>query len=642
MPVPSSSNGMLTGALKTPRKPRVPNTTADANAEYLARRVLPEPFAGNWDLWGFIVGLALAGAFAGWQTGINYGSANMIAAFILSSVLYLALSVSVAELASALPFASGPAAFAQAAFNTGTGAFTGILYAVSYLMLGAQSMVLLATTVQTVVSDSVNIPSYGWWILISVVAIVIEWSPKVFFRTTLVLAVYSCALVVAYAGAMAGMGQNAYVSAPNGADAAWTPESSSTCSAANANDLTAGLSFKGITLAFPFASWLYLGIEAFPVTAEETTSNLYAGRLPKAVMYAFVTLAVIGVVCLVTAPTVYDPYLATFIITDHPLVDRVVRLVCARLPDTAIVPGDICDPASVVDGLFVSPAGPITSAVIALAVLPPQFASLLACTYAATRHIYTLSRMGVFPTKISLTTKPGSPVYAMLLTCVLQVAVTVLIQTGYAVAAASASDNTSDCLTGDALLAVNILKVSAWFSYATYAFVLAAFMVVQWRLPTLPRPFRSPLGNIGAAVGAAIALTFGVIGPLATSLDDFFFYATLTGITAAIIVTFGIYWRLVAKKRSALSPERIFVRRQLKKLWDHEMKWSSASGEGHSHHDHGPTSSHIGSMLTTTDHQHHTFTKTAEHGHLSVHPTATVLLSNQRTSISDSSTGSRS
>ncbi|KAI9220825.1 amino acid permease-domain-containing protein [Blastocladiella britannica] len=549
------------------------------NAEYLARRKLPEPFAGHWDLWSYVVGIVISGFFVGWQSGILYGWANLHVAFVFSTIMYLALVVSVSELASALPFASGPAAFAQAAFNTGTGAFTGIIYTLSYVVLSASGLISLANFIVTLFPGAENVPTVIWWILISLVLVAVEWSPKFFFRSTLVLSIYSCLLLVAYAIAMMVFGKEAFPAGNTNTEGAIRVSS---CPMGDGP--SAAVSMKGVIQAFPYASWFYLGIEAFPVTAEETTSNLYAGKMPKSVVAATAMLFVFSILCLVTGPLASDPYLATFALTDHPLLDRVIKLACARMTNAMTSFPDYCDPASLSDGAFAVPAGPGTAVLIALTLLPTIFVSLTTSTYAAARHVYTLSRMGVLPTRISITTKHGSPVYSTVLTCILQVAITQLVQTGYDVAAASdTSSETSDplCPSGGSLLSLNILKVTAWVGCATYFVEFLAYIIVRRRLPTLPRPFTSPLGRPGAAVGGLIALVFGIVGPATTSVDDLAFYGALAVISIAIMIVFAIYWRLVAKARTALSPEKMFVRRQLEKLWNHQLRPHRANTASH-------------------------------------------------------------
>ncbi|KAI9217724.1 amino acid permease-domain-containing protein [Blastocladiella britannica] len=509
------------------------------------------------------------------RTGILFGYSNFVIAFVLCTIMYVALALSVAELASALPFASGPAAFAQAAFNSGVGAFTGLVYAISYTVLSATVLNSLSNFIVTIIPNSTSVPTVIWWIIFSIVMVASHWNPKFFFRSTVALSVYSCLLLIMFAIAMMVFGKEAYP--PTAVAGSSSTLVTSTCSMGDGP--MAQVSWKGIVQAFPFACWLYVGIEAFPVTAEETKSNLYDSRAPKSVLWATGMLVAFGILCVAAAPAASDPYLAIFAVTDHPILDRVIKLACARLPATLTALPDACDPASYANGVFVGPTGPISSALIILTLLPPVYVSLTTSTFAAARHIYTLSRSGVIPSKISITTKHGSPFYATVLAAVIQVAIAALVQAGYAFATSNDTIGSTDplCPSGGALLSLNILKVSGWVAFATYALLFAAYIVVQRRLPTLPRPFTSPLGRTGAAVGAIIATVFGLVGPLTTTAQDRGFYGVIMGATAAVVVVFAVYWKLVAKARTALSPERIFVRRQLKKLFHQRMNTATQS-----------------------------------------------------------------
>ncbi|KAI9223282.1 amino acid permease-domain-containing protein [Blastocladiella britannica] len=557
----------VTGSQAQSQSQRPSATPDQENAAYLACRKLMEPFAGHWELWAFMLGVVISAPFAGWQTGILFGYSNFIIAFVLCTIMYVALALSIAELASALPFASGPAAFAQAAFSSGVGAFTGIVYTISYTVLSATVLTLLSYLIETIIPNATKAPAAVWWILISIVMVTSHWSPKFFFRSTVVGTVYSCLLLVMFAIAMMVFGKEGYPpTVPVAGNTIGNELVQTSCSMGDGP--MAQVSWKGIVQAFPFACWLYIGIEAFPVTAEETKSNLYDSRAPKSVIAATAMLVAFGILCIVASPAAADPYLAIFAVSDHPTLDRLVKLACARLPASMTPVPDVCDPASYANGMFVGPTGPISTALIVLTLLPPVYTSLTTSTFAAARHIYTLSRSGVIPTKISITTKHGSPFYATVLAAVIQIAIAALVQAGYSIATSNGTVESTDplCPSGGALLSLNILKVSAWVSFATYVLQFAAYIAVQRRLPTLPRPFTSPLGRAGAAVGVTIAAVFGLVGPLTTTAEDRGFYAVIMAAALAIMVVFAVYWKLVAQARTALSPERIFVRRQLDKL----------------------------------------------------------------------------
>ncbi|HWB77854.1 MAG TPA: ethanolamine permease, partial [Nannocystaceae bacterium] len=94
--------------------------------------------AGPWLLWALGVGYVISGDYFGWNFGLSRGGVGgMVVATLVMASLYTCLVVSLAELASAMPVAGGPFAFARRAFGRWGGFATGTMVALEYTIAPA-------------------------------------------------------------------------------------------------------------------------------------------------------------------------------------------------------------------------------------------------------------------------------------------------------------------------------------------------------------------------------------------------------------------------------------------------------------------------------------------------------------------------
>ena len=89
----------------------------EALDDWISDRRLALPFADSKSIWGLIVGISIAGVFCHYNAGFQYGFGSMIIANILSTILCLLVSISLTELGTAFPFASGCLSYGKAAFG---------------------------------------------------------------------------------------------------------------------------------------------------------------------------------------------------------------------------------------------------------------------------------------------------------------------------------------------------------------------------------------------------------------------------------------------------------------------------------------------------------------------------------------------
>lgn len=263
----------------------------------------------------------------------------------------------------------------------------------------------------------------------------------------------------------------------------------------------------GIFGALPFALWVYLGIEQLPLTAEESHDP---GRdMPRGIFWSLGTL----IVC-----SLLTPFLSGGI---APGAEQV---------------GNSQEPLFLgFQSIYGQGMG---SRILALFAVTGLVASFHAITYAYGRQIYSLSRAGYFPGWLSRTHgERRTPHFALLAGGAL----------GYGAALgiwfAGANSKVGAIL----------LNMAVFGAVLAYVLQMASFFLLRRNHPKLPRPYRSPLGNAGAAVAAIIAVV-----TLAALFLNPGYRAGAYG--AALWFALGIaYFAIYARHRLILSPEEEFA-----------------------------------------------------------------------------------
>lgn len=255
--------------------------------------------------------------------------------------------------------------------------------------------------------------------------------------------------------------------------------------------------------ALPFAIWFFLAIEQLPLAAEE--SHDPEKTLPRGLVAGFATLAVLAFATLVASAGVAPGALAIGKSTE-PLLDSFQGLLGKGLNSRLL-------------------------GAIACVGLVASFHTII---FAYGRQIYSLSRAGYLPTSLSLThARRRTPIRAMIAGAAL----------GY-VAAVVIHFSGQDSPVGAVLL-----NMAVFGAVIAYVMQMASFLILRWRFRAMPRPYRSPLGVIGAIVSAVISLIVlwklvesgGVVGPILWM--------------GAGVIYFAAY----ARKRLILAPEEEFA-----------------------------------------------------------------------------------
>ena len=440
--------------------------------------VTPHGRAGWLSLAGLGVAYVIAGLYAVWNYGIGAGGwGGMLAAVAIVAVLYFCLIFSLAELATIVPTAGGGYGFARRALGPLAGYVVGVVFLVEYtVVLG-----VLAVFFGAYFRELTGVGGTGVTLALYVAALGLHIAKSDESLTvTFVLALI----------ATAGLAVFVLAAAPS-------------FSARHLLDLpvqpVAGASallpygVKGIWLAMPYATAMFLGVEGIPFAAEEARNP--KRDLPRGMIAAILVLLLISLSILVVGPG--SAGATRFAASPDPIA--------ATLAQSSATPGWIHG--------FVSIAG-----------LTSIAGAFFAVMFAASRQLFALARAGYLP-RFLATTHRGRTPYAALL----------------AIGAIALPLS----LFGDAARLVVISFASAALAYLL---LTASHITLRLREPALPRPFTTPGGAITA--GTAFALSFIVLG-VSLSLDV---HETL--IAGAVVACFiGYFWLYSRHHVDSAAPE---------------------------------------------------------------------------------------
>ena len=487
----------------TARTPRLAATYVEAAPGYFEKRGLRR-HAGIWSLWALGVGAVISGHFSGWNLGLAAGGwGGMLIAAAIMAVMFLALSLCIAEMSTALPLNGGSYPFARFALGPFWGFVSGLCEHIEYVLTPAVICYFIGAYLGAIFGPAV--PEPVWWIGTYVVFLALNMlGVALTFRITLVVTLASLGVLLFFCA----------VALPQVDFARWALNI-----AADGSELPGGhgaflpMGWTGVMAALPFAVWLYLAIEETPLAAEESVDPVR--DMPKGILLALLTLIVT----------------AFLIVAINPAVKGVGAHALSQSGEP------------VLDG-FRALFGGASADILGLIALSGLVASFHAILFAQGRQIFALSRAGYLPSGLSLTHGGRqTPVVAMLAGSGLGLAFMLVLSISLGQAEAGA-------LIGSVLL--NMAVFGAMLSYLSRA---AAFLVLRRDYPDLPRPFRSPLGRFGGWLTIAICLV-----TLVCQVQDPRF---LQGSFWVVVwLALGIaYYLLAARHRLILTPDESAARK---------------------------------------------------------------------------------
>ena len=223
----------------------------ESDGEYLQQRSLQKT-AGPLLLWGLGVGYVISGDFFGWNYGLDAGGfGGLLVATLLMATLYVTLIFAIAEMATMMPVAGGPYAFARQALGPWGGYLTGLAVTIEYVVAPAVVAVGIAGYVGGMFATAPGWVAHGVPIVAYLIFVGINLlGSKVSLTLLLGITAVSVVVLLVWAAAM-------------------LPHfSMSNLFATGTSSFKGGAA--GIIAAMPAAGWFYLAIEGVPLAAEET------------------------------------------------------------------------------------------------------------------------------------------------------------------------------------------------------------------------------------------------------------------------------------------------------------------------------------------------------------------------------------
>jgi ethanolamine permease len=470
-------------------------TYAAVERGYFERRGLKR-HAGVASLWALGVGAVISGDFSGWNFGLGAGGfGGMFYATLVITVMYLGLTFSLAEMSPALPHTGGAYSFARATMGPWGGFFTGLAENVEFVLTPTVVVFFISTYMGAIFGT----PGWAmplWWVGFYALFVGLNlWGVELSFRVTLVVTVLALAVLAVYwiSALPHFRWELALNIPPEPGNSAWLP-----------------FGAAGILAALPFAVWFFLAIEQLPLAAEE--SHDPQRDMPRGILAGIATL-------IVTA------FLTLFLV--------------AGVGGGAREMGSSAEP--ILDGFRAIYGGDIAR-LLALAAVIGLVASFHSIIFAFGRQIYSLSRAGYFPRRLSVTHPVRKTPHVALVTGA-AVGLSIMVAVWLA-----AGEEGATTVIGTTLL--NMAVFGAMLSYLMQA---TAFILLRRRMPHIPRPYRSPLGIPGAVATGAIALL-----TLAWQLQDPAYRAAVLPVAGWMAIGLA-YFALVGRHRLVLSPEERFA-----------------------------------------------------------------------------------
>ena len=272
--------------------------------------------------------------------------------------------------------------------------------------------------------------------------------------------------------------------------------------------------FSGALTALPFAVWLFLAIEQLPLAAEE--SRAPQRDIPRGIIAGMLTLMLSAFLILFLNPGVIG-------VGSHAL-------------------GQSAEP--LLDG-FRAIYGGETAKLLALIAVVGLIASFHTIIFAEGRQIYSLSRAGYFPTFLSLTHGDRKTPHVAMLTGAL-LGLAVMLGVWFLMGAER----------GTAIIGGTLLNMAVFGAMFSYIMQGVSFIRLRRNQPSIDRPYRSPLGQLGAYVTVVIAVT-----TLAFQLGDATYRTGVIGVAVWFMLG-AAYFHFFVRHRLVMSPEEKFALEQ--------------------------------------------------------------------------------
>ena len=339
------------------------------DTQYLEERQLQKGSAGWLQLAGLGVAIVISGDFAGWNYGLALGGwGGMLVAAMLMAIMYLCLTLTLSELASAMPSAGGFYTFVRRAFGPFGGYVAGIAVAMATVTAAGAIAVFIGAYFEVVFGFG------GWPVQLAFFLVFIgihSWGVGEALGLILVItliAIVTLGTFVVYMLPYFSTDNlfNIPVSQVDGASR-FLP-----------------FGYFGVWSCIPFAIWLFIGIEHVSLASEEAKDP--AKSIPKGMISAILVLFFLAVAILFVGPG--GGGAKEIMEAEDPLLTA-ISSPNAYGSETAVALG------------------------IGLVALSGLIASFFSVMYAYSRQIFALSRAGYLPRFLSITNSRHSPFVAL-------------------------------------------------------------------------------------------------------------------------------------------------------------------------------------------------------------------------------------
>jgi ethanolamine permease len=464
-------------------------TYREAGQDYFEKRRLRR-HAGVWSLWALGVAAVISGDFFGWNFGLAYGFGGLLVATIVVTVMFFGLCFSIAEMSPALPHTGGAYSFARSAFGPWGGFTTGVAETIEYVITPAVIVVGIGAYMDSISDDLFGFTmSQPLWWLVFYAIFVLLNYVGVEASFRFTVAICLISLAILVVFFVGALTELDFTRFAIDTQGGWFTEG-----------------IPGVFYALPFAIWFYLAIEELPLAAEESADP--KRDIPRGTIWGLVTLVVTGFLVLFLN-TGISPGAAELSESGEPLLAGLTTIFG--------------------EGTSTSLLG-----LIAVAGLVASFHTII---FAYGRNIFSLSRAGYYPHPLSVTHGTRqTPHVALVLGAVL----------GW-IAAYIIYKNT------DSELGASLLYMAVFGAVISYFMQCLSFIMLRRRLPNIGRPYRSPVGEWGAAIAGVIALCS--LGAILYNSD---YRPGVYGVLAVYLVALA-YFAAAGRNRLVLSPEEEFA-----------------------------------------------------------------------------------
>lgn len=395
-------------------------------------------------LWALGVGTVIGGDFFGWQAVLAFGFGAALVALLASSLLYLLLASSVAELAALLEHGAGPSQFAFACFGTRVAFFVGLCETLKcFFVVGAVAWGL-ASYLGAIFETSMSLLPLFWVLSVFALTAVNLAGAQSSALAQMFTSVVSVVLLsVFYVGAL-GRGTDFNNLALEG------------------KGMFDGLTASGLMAVAPFGLWFFLGIEELPLAMEVTVNPRQS--MPRGLLASWATLVVLGLLTLFLSCAV-PPGTTILATKDYPLLEGYYyafgRSQATRWGCLTLVIGMVCP--------------------------------LQAFIFATGHLVAQMARDGHFPAALAQAGRSGAPRAAFIATAVASLALLFVMLAFMSDVSAVGYMTIAACLL---------------VTMPSYIIQLSSFLYLRWTQPEASRVFVSPFGFLGGVVAIMLCIAF--------------------------------------------------------------------------------------------------------------------------------------